>query len=98
MYTVFATALLVIAACSDKTQSLSATATIISGDRLRIGTSHDVIEVQGVLLSAAQVALPSAPIPEDKKLGLQGPPPTLRTPERPKQALPRVSEHPIPER
>ena len=68
----------------------SARTVIISGDRLRIGTSRDVIEVQGLLLSASQVSLPSAPVALDKKQEQQVQPPDSQIHEPAKPTPPRV--------
>jgi hypothetical protein len=62
----------------------SASAVITSGDRVKIGTSRDVIQVQGLSLSATQVVLPSTPASQDKKQELPAQPPKSRTVEQPK--------------
>lgn len=98
MNTVAIFALLASADQLPRQTETSASVTITSGDRVRIGTSRDVIQIQGVLLSASQVVLPSAPVPEGKKLELQDQLPKSKTVEKPKPTLPPSSADRKPER
>jgi hypothetical protein len=75
-----------------KPPSTSATGIVVSGDRVRIGTTHDVIEVQGLLLSAAQLILPSSPSPQDKTPAQLIQLPKTETRESPKPTSKPVSE------
>ncbi len=66
----------------------SASAVFTSGDRVKIGTNRDVIEIQGMKFLASEIALPSAPIPANTTLGLPSQPLKSQTPERPKPVSP----------
>lgn len=65
---------------------------VVTGDRVRIGTSSDMVSLQGVLISATQVALPFAPVPEDKKRELRVQLQNSRSLEQSKPASPASSE------
>jgi len=76
---------------SQKASDTSATMVITSGGRVRIGTSHDVVEVQGLLLSVAQITLPSSPVPPGKTPEQLIQLPKTETRESPKPTSPRSS-------
>lgn len=77
-----------------KQSSTAASGVVVSGDRVRIGTSQDLIRVQGVLLSASQIIVPSAPLPQAKK-----PEQLIQLPKTETHELPRlVSPQPLEDR